>query len=731
MGSETSGTSRTASGLDCDTTYYFRVSARGDGSPYSTTFGNTSSAVSGATSDCSDAPAPTGLSVTSSTDASVSLSWNSVTDAYRYKLERSTSSSGPWTDVGSETSGTSRTATGLDCDTTYYFRVSARGDGSPYSTTFGGTSSAVSRATSDCSAAPAPTGLSVTSSTDASVSLSWNPVADAHRYKLEQSTSSSGPWTDVGSETSSTSETASGLECSTTYYFRVSARGDGSPYSTTFGSASSSVSQATSACSPTIGVDLQSPFVGQSVTLTVSTTGSSGTVSSYQWQEWSAGSWTDLGATSTSATRSESSSVAGYRTFRAVVAYTSGTPVESYAIASQWKPMTVTVTSSPAYPQSGPAATSTVTLTAGGDVPSGAVYQWQQATSSGWTDLGATSTSATKEVWSATRGTRKFRVVVSHAVVASAESAPVYVTWDEWDIVAEMIGELSAAVATSSDYVGDQAALLSCMNATSTTSTGSGPKSPSDSRAPTMPPAVTFGSFDDLLASYTGDVKARMDAGGDCAATSTTMFSTNESTTRDELARLKAGNTEYAAWLATPQGLLFESNLADPDDLKLVSYLGATTFEPGVLTAPLYVPSGDDGVSGQSNTTPPEGIPALGTGLDCLPAGVNGANLSLRNKLVVLNCLVFATPHEFWVEQSAYDETNNALVASGRFDWIGYERWDCTAWFDGPLPTCLKHDVALASLKKFIGGQRSTHWTKVGIQETSYLLTSTSWLILV
>ena len=44
---------------------------------------------------------------------------------------------------------------------------------------------------------------------------------------------------------------------------------------------------------------------------------------------------------------------------------------------------------------------------------------------------------------------RKFRVVVSHAVVTVAESAPVYVTWDEWAIVAEMIGELSSAVATS------------------------------------------------------------------------------------------------------------------------------------------------------------------------------------------------------------------------------------------------------------------------------------------
>ena len=138
-----------------------------------------------------------------------------------------------------------------------------------------------------------------------------------------------------------------------------------------------------------------------------------------------------------------------------------------------------------------------------------------------WTDLGATTTSATKDVWSATRGTRKFRVVVSHAVVTAAESAPVYVTWDEWAIVAEMIGELSAAVATSTAYGTAQDALLTCMSATTTTSTDPGPKSPSDSRAPTMPPAVTFATFDDLLASYTGDVKARMDDTGtdDCAAT--------------------------------------------------------------------------------------------------------------------------------------------------------------------------------------------------------------------
>ena len=73
-------------------------------------------------------------------------------------------------------------------------------------------------------------------------------------------------------------------------------------------------------------------------------------------------------------------------------------------------------------------------------------------------------------------------------------------------------------------------------------------------------PAATFSTFDELLASYTGDVKARMEAGGDCAATSTAMFSANQSVARDELATLKAGDAVYAAWLATPQGQLFETN---------------------------------------------------------------------------------------------------------------------------------------------------------------------------
>ena len=242
-----SSTSYTARFLDCNTTYHFRVSARGDGSPLSTTFSTPSSSVSRATTTCPDATAPTGLRATSSAQTSVSLRWNSVTNAAAYKLERSTSSGGPWSTVSSSVSGTSYTVSSLTCAATHYFRVSARGDGSPLSTTFSSVSSTVSRSTTTCPNAPSPTGLSAGSPTRTSISVSWNSVTGANWYKLERATSSSGPWTMI-SLTTSTSRTATGLTCGTTYHFRIKARGDGSPYSVTYGNASSPVSRATTTC---------------------------------------------------------------------------------------------------------------------------------------------------------------------------------------------------------------------------------------------------------------------------------------------------------------------------------------------------------------------------------------------------------------------------------------------------------------------------------------------------
>ena len=143
---------------------------------------------------------------------------------------------------------------------------------------------------------------------------------------------------------------------------------------------------------------------------------------------------------------------------------------ESAPVSVQWRAMSVSVSASPEYPIAGDAATSTVTLTAAADAPSDATYRWHEWSSGAWTDLGSTSTEQTAT--SSTRGTRKFRVVVSHSVVPSAESEPVYVTWDEWAIVADMIGELSSAVASSTDYERDQTVLLDTLHGTHCRKTG-------------------------------------------------------------------------------------------------------------------------------------------------------------------------------------------------------------------------------------------------------------------
>ena len=79
---------------------------------------------------------------------------------------------------------------------------------------------------------------------------------------------------------------------------------------------------------------------------------------------------------------------------------------------------------------------------------------------------------------------------------------------------------------------------------------------------------------------------------------------------------------------------------------------------------------------------------------------------------------MFDTPHSFWVNQavdpelqrridSPYERADGQMV--GPHSWLGYEGWDCTppAW-QGPVPTCLKHDVAYGSLQKFAGHNSGT-----------------------
>ncbi len=73
---------------------------------------------------CTPPAAPTGLSATAASASQINLSWSAASGATSYTVLRSTTSGGPYSSVG--TSGTtSFSNTGLSCNTTYYYVVTA------------------------------------------------------------------------------------------------------------------------------------------------------------------------------------------------------------------------------------------------------------------------------------------------------------------------------------------------------------------------------------------------------------------------------------------------------------------------------------------------------------------------------------------------------------------------------------------------------------------------------
>ena len=437
-----------------------------------------------------------------------------------------------------------------------------------------------------------------------------------------------------------------------------------------------------------IAIDLQNPFIGQTVTMTATAPTSRGAVTSYRWQEFSAGQWSDL--TSATSSQSVTPTASGKTVFKVEATYTSGKKEDSAWVLIDWKPITVSISASPENPESGDAIKRVVELTATADAPSGVTYQWQQGSGNTWTNLDAAATSTTKEVSFSIRGTRKFKVLVQHTTASSAESEAIYVTWDEWAIMGDLVTALRTAVTGDATFVSAQTALVTCINTT------------------TPVPTTLYTSFDDILDGYTGTTKSKMDAGGTCSSQATMMFVKNQDLHRSKLATLKSGSSanalQYAALLETPQGSQFGANVGDSDTLKRLAYLGATVGTPGSLERPLY-----GSTSGGRAPAPRNVSREQGPGLGCLPTNVDGTRLTLSNKLLVLNCLVFDTPHSFWVRGDASSREAKQLKReidspTGRYAWLKRGDWVCSSIApDGPVPSCLKHDVAYASLQKFAG----------------------------
>ncbi|MDR2741314.1 MAG: fibronectin type III domain-containing protein, partial [Treponema sp.] len=117
LAGDSTSTSYADTELSPITTYYYKVSAyngKGEGAQSSYTYATTKLGI------------PSIVTATDSSRSSITVSWNSVSNASYYYIYRATSSDGEYSQVGSTSSSyTSYTDTGLSLNTTYYYKVSA------------------------------------------------------------------------------------------------------------------------------------------------------------------------------------------------------------------------------------------------------------------------------------------------------------------------------------------------------------------------------------------------------------------------------------------------------------------------------------------------------------------------------------------------------------------------------------------------------------------------------
>jgi hypothetical protein len=204
--------------------------------------------------------APSGLMATAVSSSEISLSWTDTgTGESSFKVERASSPSGPWAQIATTATNVSNYLNaGLSASTTYYYKVRATNTAgnSAYSNT-------ASAKTLAAALPPAPSGLTATAASSSRINLSWTDNASNETgFKVERATSSSGPWTQIGTTGTNVASFAdTSVTAATTYYYRVratSATGD-SGYSNT-------ATATTQASAPTGTVQWAKKFGAQTLT---------------------------------------------------------------------------------------------------------------------------------------------------------------------------------------------------------------------------------------------------------------------------------------------------------------------------------------------------------------------------------------------------------------------------------------------------------------------------------
>lgn len=197
----------TVTGLTSGTKYYFTVRLlASDGKTYVGTYNQTGKSITYKPAQMLSTPV---LSSVSNSKSGVSVKWNAVTGANKYRVYYKTGS-GSWTKAG-DTSKTSYTVTGLDSGTKYSFSVRCIiSDGNATLSSYAKSKSVTYIA--------APVLTSVTNAASG-VTVKWQTSPNAAKYRVLYKTGS-GSWKKAG-ETTSTSYTVTGLTSGTAYSFTV------------------------------------------------------------------------------------------------------------------------------------------------------------------------------------------------------------------------------------------------------------------------------------------------------------------------------------------------------------------------------------------------------------------------------------------------------------------------------------------------------------------------------
>ncbi len=213
-------TTYTHTGRSASTTYYYRVQA------INSVGNSTGATASGQTAAPTRPGAPTSPGATPDGPTRMDLSWTAPTntggvDITGYRIE--VGGAGNWEELAASHPSTSYTHTGLTAVTRYDYQVFA------INSVGRGPASAAFNASTPVAVVPTvPTSLAATASGPTIVNLSWsapenNGGATITGYRVEGSTSSSGPWTLLAMSQTGLTYSHTGRRAATVYYYQVRA----------------------------------------------------------------------------------------------------------------------------------------------------------------------------------------------------------------------------------------------------------------------------------------------------------------------------------------------------------------------------------------------------------------------------------------------------------------------------------------------------------------------------